>query len=193
MLCYVSSYHAAIWTLIHLLLSTAEAPSRKAQRTEAEMALRRSETARKRKHQDAQRLEDEKTETINRLLKKQSAKTRNKKLLEASVDEAGLPVDNSTGAVPENRTTIPCYRWVSSSKEASVALSFSLPSVANGLQTDGETTSFVASQPPVVRPTATCAVSGCTLERKYRLAGAADFEKGACGMDHLKLLKTQAV
>ncbi|KAG9096457.1 hypothetical protein FRC07_010933, partial [Ceratobasidium sp. 392] len=56
-----------------------DAPSRKAQRTEAEIALRRSETARKRKHQDAQRLEDEKTETINRLLKKQSVKARNKK------------------------------------------------------------------------------------------------------------------
>lgn len=109
------------------------------------------------------------------------------------MDDAGLPGDNTTGAAPDNRTTIPCYRWVSSSKDASVALSLSLPSVAPGLQTDSEITSFVPSQTPVVRPVAMCAVSGCTLERKYRLAGAADFEKGACGMDHLKLLKTQTV
>lgn len=109
------------------------------------------------------------------------------------MDDAAIPGGEPTSTPPDNRVTVPSYRWVSSSKDASVALSFSLPQVANGLQTDGETTSFTPSQPPVTRPTATCAVSGCTLTRKYRLAGASDFEKGACGMDHLKLLKTQVV
>ncbi|CAE6389024.1 Chromatin modification-related protein EAF3 [Rhizoctonia solani AG-1 IB] len=95
----------------HVMLP--EATGRKAQKTEAEIALRRSETARKRKHQDAQRLEDEKTETINRLLKKQSVRARNKKALDTPVNEAVAPGEEPiVAAVVDNRSRVPCYRWV---------------------------------------------------------------------------------
>ncbi|KAG8681080.1 hypothetical protein FRC09_017767, partial [Ceratobasidium sp. 395] len=117
-------------TMSHVMLP--EAPSRKAQRTEAEIALRRSETARKRKHQDAQRLEDEKTETINRLLKKQSVKARNKKALETLLGDP--TAEDATNMIADNRPAVPCYRWVSSSKDASMSLSFSLPDTTNGPQ-----------------------------------------------------------
>ncbi|CAE6471163.1 unnamed protein product [Rhizoctonia solani] len=82
----------------HVMLP--EATGRKAPKTEAEIALRRSETARKRKHQDAQRLEDEKTETINRLLKKQSARARNKKILDTPI----LKTETATEANPHPKT-----------------------------------------------------------------------------------------
>lgn len=53
-------------------------PNRKKKLTESELALRRSETARKRKNQVEKKLEDDKVETINRLLKKQVGRSRNK-------------------------------------------------------------------------------------------------------------------
>ena len=53
-------------------------PNRKKKLTENELALRRSETARKRKNQVEKKLEDDKVETINRLLKKQVGRSRNK-------------------------------------------------------------------------------------------------------------------
>ncbi|KAJ1303852.1 hypothetical protein OPQ81_008272 [Rhizoctonia solani] len=176
----------------HVMLP--EATGRKAQRTEAEIALRRSETARKRKHQDAQRLEDEKTETINRLLKKQSARARNKKALDTPVNEAVAPGEDSTVApIVHNQPRISCYRWVSSAKDASPILTFSVPETTGDFPHDANASLLAASAQPVIRPMATCAVSGCTAQRKYRLPGAANFETGACGMDHLKLLKTQIV
>ncbi|KEP49781.1 PAPA-1 domain protein [Rhizoctonia solani 123E] len=172
----------------HVMLP--EATGRKAPKTEAEIALRRSETARKRKHQDAQRLEDEKTETINRLLKKQSARARNKKALETPVNEAAAPGEETAVAtIVVNRPRIPCYRWVTSAKEPSSTLSFSVPESTPYLPHDASASLLAASAQPVIRPIATCAISGCTAQRKYRLPGAPNFETGACGMDHLNLLK----
>lgn len=52
--------------------------SRKLKRTEAELALKRSETARRRRYQSEKKLDDEKTETINRLLKKQVGRKSNR-------------------------------------------------------------------------------------------------------------------
>ncbi|KAF9562504.1 hypothetical protein CPC08DRAFT_687789 [Agrocybe pediades] len=52
--------------------------SKKQPLNETELALRREETARKRKNLSEKKLEDEKAETINRLLKKQS-KPKNKR------------------------------------------------------------------------------------------------------------------
>ncbi|KAF8734423.1 MRG protein, partial [Rhizoctonia solani] len=176
----------------HVMLP--EATGRKAQKTEAEIALRRSETARKRKHQDAQRLEDEKTETINRLLKKQSVRARNKKALDTPVNEAVAPGEEpAVTAVVDNRPRVPCYRWVSSARDASPTLSFSVPENMADFPHEPNTSLLAASAQPVIRPVATCAVSGCTAQRKYRLSGAPNFETGACGMDHLKLLKTQTI
>jgi len=40
---------------------------------------------------------------------------------------------------------------------------------------------------PVRPPAAICAVDGCEVKRKYRLVS--DWTKGACGMEHLKVLE----
>ena len=37
---------------------------------------------------------------------------------------------------------------------------------------------------------AVCEVEGCTAKRKYRLVR--DWERGACGMDHLHILERQS-
>ncbi|KAF8068071.1 hypothetical protein FPV67DRAFT_1494794 [Lyophyllum atratum] len=59
-------------------VSLAGSRQKKAPLNENELALRREETARKRKNLSEKKLEDEKAETINRLLKKQS-RPRNKR------------------------------------------------------------------------------------------------------------------
>lgn len=43
---------------------------------------------------------------------------------------------------------------------------------------------------PSPRNAISCAVKGCSLTRKYKLAGGPDPDIGACGMDHLKRLQT---
>ncbi|KAI7855033.1 PAPA-1-like conserved region-domain-containing protein [Circinella umbellata] len=50
--------------------------NRKKALTEEEQALKRSEVARRRKHQSVQRAEKDKADTINRLLKKQASKSK---------------------------------------------------------------------------------------------------------------------
>ncbi|PVG01948.1 hypothetical protein CPB86DRAFT_28437 [Serendipita vermifera] len=48
--------------------------------------------------------------------------------------------------------------------------------------------------PPAPKKIPQCAVSGCSLQRKYKLVGSPDPEIGACGMEHLtKLQKSSAV
>ncbi|CAG8687120.1 6530_t:CDS:2, partial [Scutellospora calospora] len=60
------------------LLQLPMEPMKKKQLTEEEMLLKKSEIARRRKHQSIQRAEQDKMDTINRLLKKQATKKRSK-------------------------------------------------------------------------------------------------------------------
>lgn len=75
----------------------------KAKQSAAALALKRSETARRRRNQTEKKLEDEKTETINRLLKKQvgkrSTRDMNQKqmLLEDQEEEEEEEGDESRG------------------------------------------------------------------------------------------------
>ena len=64
-----------------------EDSSRKKKLSETELALRRSETARRRRNQSEKKLEDDKIETINRLLKKQAGKVRGRDKSEGDTQE----------------------------------------------------------------------------------------------------------
>lgn len=146
------------------------------------------------------------TETINRLLKKQSrAKGRRNAL--ATAEDRDTPVtisrgegedeemEGSTAPTPIMPTT---YRWVSSVKqpvvdgrEREMLLSFSIPVAAipeAQLSESGEVTMDIdpIPLPNSVKPV--CDVAGCGVPRKYRLVK--DWEKGACGMEHLKVLES---
>ncbi|KAH9956255.1 hypothetical protein BC827DRAFT_1364175 [Russula dissimulans] len=72
-------------------VSLDETSRKKKQLNEAEIALRRDseETARKRKHLSEKELEDEKTETVNRFLKKKSG-TRNRRNQLTSAEDRTL-------------------------------------------------------------------------------------------------------
>ncbi|KAI0825198.1 hypothetical protein BC628DRAFT_1410593 [Trametes gibbosa] len=202
----------------HVSLSEPPNPRKKKPLTEIEIALKREETARKRRNLTEKKLEDEKAETINRLLKKQS-RARGKRNALATAEDKPTPGENVPGEgevedVTEVLTPAPTmYRWVSRAQpapkatgdggaedtpaEQTMTLSFSVPvavlhSAAAGdhaMQVDGEPTT--SHLPPPRSSPPHCDVQGCTALRKYRLVR--NFQKGACGMSHLKVLEAQTV
>jgi len=179
----------------------------------SELALRREETARKRKNLSEKKLEDEKAETINRLLRKQS--TRRTRKRDADASGAATPAnrtdgrrnnngqdgsdseDSSPSKTPPETTT---YRWISSASGItfSVPSSF-LPSLEGEILGEDSITPEDSSLPKPTtdpsfnplpaRPLSKCSYDGCDLTRKYRLVR--NFDAGACGMEHLKLLEAK--
>jgi Ino eighty subunit 2 len=161
-----------------------------------------------------------KAETINRLLKKKSG-TRNRRNPLASAEDRTPATHTGNGTPAEGEVdeeesgeaavvpvavveVVPTrYRWISTLRPSPDAvpgdkmlLSFSVPtsllpaSHQPALDADGDTKmeeQEQRSRPPV--PPAVCDVEGCTANRKYRLVR--DWERGACGMDHLHLLERQ--
>ena len=94
------------------------------------------------------------------------------------------------------------YRWISTTKvpggedgtEPKMVLSFSIP--VSVLSTP--TTPELATQMDVEKATKQlsvspprCDVEGCEANRKYRLVN--DFQRGACGLAHLKHLEARLV
>ncbi|KAL5507536.1 hypothetical protein ACEPAH_6992 [Sanghuangporus vaninii] len=170
----------------HLVLEETVS-KRKKLLNETELALKREETARKRKNLTAKKLEDEKIETINRLLKKQT-RPRGKKGAAgatADADEDGEQEGEET-SMPAAPPPVPTlFRWVSSSKSDGLALSFSVP--PSLLLDSGTPQNTTTTRPPPSKRTPQCDVSGCTLPRKYKLVK--DPTKGGCGIEHLKALQ----
>ncbi|KAH9981561.1 hypothetical protein BJV74DRAFT_879232 [Russula compacta] len=197
-------------------VSLDETSRKKKQLNEAEIALRREETARKRKHLSEKKLEDEKAETINRLLKKKSG-TRNRRNPLASAEDRtpathtgnGTPAEGEVDeeesgeavVVPVVEVVPTRYRWISTLRPCPDApagdkmfLSFSVPTSLlpqPELDADGDTKMEAEDElrEPRSAAPAVCDVEGCTVRRKYRLVR--DRERGACGMDHLHLLERQ--
>ncbi|KAF4563992.1 hypothetical protein EYR40_002730 [Pleurotus pulmonarius] len=170
-------------------VSLNEGSKKKKTLNETELALRREETARKRRNLTEKKLEDEKMETINRLLKKQT-RPRGKKNALANVEDKTNAADDEAAdpdaepAEPPRAPTPPnTYRWISSSRNTNMQLSFSVPIAA--LPDPSE-----PPRPPNPSP-AKCDVEGCSKSRKYRLVK--NWNLGACGMDHLKALEVQKV
>jgi len=126
----------------------------------------------------------------------------------AAAAAAAAMAAGAAGATAQVVEVIPTrYRWISTLRPAPDApagdkmfLSFSvptslLPTTHQDVDADGdvkmETTTQEQEQEPrsMVAP-AVCGVEGCTARRKYRLVR--DWERGACGMDHLHILERQS-
>lgn len=183
----------------HVSLAEPPNPRKKKPLTELEMALKREETARKRKNLSEKKLEDEKAETINRLLKKQSRARGKRNALSTAEDRPTPGVgqeDMEEGEEMGSQTPAPptMYRWVSTTKvppvegsdERRMLMTFSVPvSIMSHVAT--EQAQPASTHPPPTRPA--CDVEGCTAQRKYRLVK--DWHKGACSMTHLKALEAK--
>ncbi|KIL64779.1 hypothetical protein M378DRAFT_1041110 [Amanita muscaria Koide BX008] len=169
--------------------------SKKQPLNETELALRREETARKRKNITEKKLEDEKAETINRLLKRQSRPRNRRTNADTAPQEVGEDGEGDEAAegVPlANEEVIKpvMYRWLSTSRVPAInaesatdkrmAITFSVPTIVEipSVSDKGDL--------PIPAP-AICAVEGCGAARKYKLVRNSAL--GACGMPHLKVLE----
>ncbi|KAF9473921.1 hypothetical protein BDN70DRAFT_885379 [Pholiota conissans] len=185
--------------------------SKKQPLNESELALRREETARKRKNLTEKKLEDEKAETINRLLKKQS-RPRNKRTnttddrspmpsakVKTGDDDEGEDEDEAMDVVEQPEEIKPImYRWVSSLHEVpggdgerkmEMGITFSvpeniLPRPSNDMDVDS-TEDLEKNRP--ARGPAVCAAEGCHNPRKYRMLQ--DWNVGACGLAHFRIVE----
>ncbi|KAL7419010.1 hypothetical protein Q5752_006695 [Cryptotrichosporon argae] len=153
--------------------------------TEAERLGRREENARRRRRQNEQRLQDEQDQTINRLLRAQTTRSRSKldadESAPASASAGGSGAASPTKgarrrAAPPGAVRV-VSRVVDGNLEVRVAAdpdTLALPAAPRAYGGKGD---------------ATCAVHGCARARKYRLPKR--FEVGACGIEHLKALEAQ--
>jgi Ino eighty subunit 2 len=110
----------------------------------------------------------------------------------------------AAGALAKVVEAIPTrYRWISTLRPAPDAppgdkmfLSFSVPTSLlpmahqDDVDTDGDVKMETTQEEPRAIVPAVCGVEGCTAKRKYRLVR--DWERGACGMDHLHILERQS-
>jgi len=116
--------------------------------TDLELALKREETARKRKNLSEKKLEDEKTETINRLLKKQSRPRNKKSALSTAEDRtpAEGEVVEEMIEIPQIQAVPTMYRWISTSRTGP------LISVVDGdaMQTDEPPTMSLSFSVPLI-------------------------------------------
>ncbi|KAK2467203.1 hypothetical protein APHAL10511_000752 [Amanita phalloides] len=172
--------------------------SKKQPLNETELALRREETARKRKNLTEKKLEVEKlaAETINRLLKRQSRPQHRRAMADVAPPEnaqegEGEEVLEGVQQVHEEVKPI-MYRWISTSRvpgnaepggEKTMAITFSILTIVN-FPSQASAASKV-TQAALMR----CAFEGCGGMRKYRLVRNSSI--GACGMPHLKILEGQ--
>ena len=130
---------------------------------------------------------------------------------EVDEDESGeAPIIGAGAAAPVVEVIPTHYRWMSTLRpfpdappEERMFLSFSVPTSllpaihqpATDVDADGdvkmETTEEqeLPKKPQAMAP-AVCDVEGCSAKRKYRLV--LDWERGACGMDHLHVLERQS-
>ncbi|KAL1760614.1 PAPA-1-like conserved region-domain-containing protein [Schizophyllum commune] len=159
--------------------TASPAKRRKKDLTESEIALRRAETARKRKDLSEKKLEDEKLETMNRLLKRKAGVGRGRKsAAQLAALAAGTPLGGESEVESAEREPEPAtmYRWTSGPN----GITFSVPPAV--LLDHGD------RKPQLSK---SCAVSGCAQPLKYRLVR--DWTIGGCGLDHLRALERGVV
>ncbi|KAI9251899.1 PAPA-1-like conserved region-domain-containing protein [Phascolomyces articulosus] len=136
--------------------------------TEEEQALKRSEVARRRKHQSVQRAEKDKADTINRLLKKQASKS--KRVIK---DDGGTNGDNNT--MSNKMLLIPGenVRYTTTKNGSQLSLPASLL----------DDLVHHCMKRPIPRRI-TCDIHGCENEKKYT---AKTSGKAVCSLEHYQL------
>ncbi|WVQ69182.1 uncharacterized protein L199_007398 [Kwoniella botswanensis] len=170
-----------------LLQLPNEVSGKKVILTEAERLQKREETARRRKRQTEQKLQDEQDETINRLLRAQTSKSRSK--LDQPSPALGEGELTASGqASPSKKQPLSnMIRWSSTlTKDGDILLRVGAPK---------EKDDWISLTPAgkegkdrlMVREIPTCGVVGCANKRIYR--STKNFDIGGCSLDHLKAVE----
>ncbi|KAK4686083.1 Ino eighty subunit 2, partial [Tremellales sp. Uapishka_1] len=155
--------------------------------TEVEKAQKKEETARRRKRLTEQKQQDEQDQTINRLLRAQTGRSRAKLDAPSPTLESADPLLPTTPAVPVIplnmiRTINECVNGVSVSRVA-------VPEGMEGwLMVNGDGSGHVKRKKD--EGETKCAVEGCGEKRKYR--SIKKFERGGCCIDHLRVVEGYA-
>ncbi|KAI9507129.1 hypothetical protein F5148DRAFT_1276325 [Russula earlei] len=170
-----------------------ETSRKKKQLNEAEIALRREETARKRKHLSEKKLEDEKVRVYSTSLRNHLASAEDR--TPATHTGNGTPAEGEIDE-EESGEVVVAAPVVEAPPGNKMFLSFSVPAsilpMPQQPALDGDGDTVMAEHAEQLRKPlapAVCDIDGCTAKRKYRLVR--DWERGACGMDHLHLLEKQ--
>jgi hypothetical protein len=176
------------------------------------MALKKSEITRRRKNQSAQRAEQDKLDTINRLLKKQAGKHKKGTQDEDEGGEERKADTSEVAAVVRNRYMIPSSYLRTTYRADRTSLSIpleSLEDVPEWMQRSIRPMTKKASstrqkvtehkiievletpiaplkEPRYPAKKGKCSVSKCEQAWKYR---GPKSKKVACGLDHLKLVE----
>jgi len=187
------------------------AASRKRLHTEEEMALKKSEITRRRKNQSAQRAEQDKLETINRLLKKQAGKRKkgavdddeggddkktgdkdagsgraNRYMTPTSYLRVNYTVHGTTLSIPEESLEhMPAWMQQSVPQSAMEGVEANGSPIKEHVKIEMIETS-AAKEPSYPAPRGKCAVLQCNIPWKYR---GPKSKKVACGLEHLKLIE----
>ncbi|OCF76863.1 hypothetical protein I204_02571 [Kwoniella mangroviensis CBS 8886] len=169
-----------------LLQLPNEVSGKKVILTEAERLQKREETARRRKRQTEQKLQDEQDETINRLLRAQTSKSRSK--LDQPSPALGEGELTASGqASPSKQPSSNMIRWSSTlTKDGDILLRVGAPKEKEdwiSLTPAGEE----GKDKLIVREIPTCGVVGCAKKRIYR--STKNFDIGGCSLDHLKAVE----
>ncbi|WWC67885.1 uncharacterized protein I206_101803 [Kwoniella pini CBS 10737] len=180
-----------------LLQLPNEVSGKKVILTEAERIQKREETARRRKRQTEQKLQDEQDETINRLLRAQTSKSRSK------LDQPSPGMDGELHSgqvspsrkVPSNPSNM--IRWSSTiNKDGEIQLRVGAPKEKDhwiSLRPEAYTEpsqSVIKPEQAEVQPRDSrvkCDAPGCEKDRKYR--STKKFEVGGCSLPHLKAVE----
>ncbi|WWD07746.1 hypothetical protein V865_005848 [Kwoniella europaea PYCC6329] len=169
-----------------LLQLPNEVSGKKVILTEAERLQKREETARRRKRQTEQKLQDEQDETINRLLRAQTSKSRSK--LDQPSPALGEGELTASGqASPSKQISSNMIRWSSTlTKDGDILLRVGAPKEKEdwiSLTPAGEE----GKDRLMVREIPTCGVVGCANKRIYR--STKNFDIGGCSLDHLEAVE----
>ncbi|KAL1406249.1 hypothetical protein Q8F55_007943 [Vanrija albida] len=155
--------------------------------TEAERLQKREEMARRRKRQNEQRLQDEQDQTINRLLRAQTGRSRSKldgpsPMPDANGEDSGAAPSGATSPTKRSAPPPDGVRYVSALRGDDVVLSVSVRAGREGWLDVGGGGGGERAEGRDAR--GLCAAKGCAQPRKYRCVGR--FETGGCSLAHLK-------
>ncbi|KAJ9114652.1 hypothetical protein QFC22_005528 [Naganishia vaughanmartiniae] len=166
--------------------------------SDLEKQRKKEENARRRKLQMDQKMENDRNDVINRLLKAQTGKTRRNVAQMEGTPMSGLDGEETiNGTATDGSAISPAVpgmlRFVSSIRSGNFVMSVSAPPGKEETLQFEESLYHSRAQPAAERVaekrTSVCALSGCSKPIKYRYTS--NFNLGGCSLDHYRSVKPE--
>ncbi|KAJ9111401.1 hypothetical protein QFC19_001170 [Naganishia cerealis] len=159
--------------------------------SDLEKQRKKEENARRRKLQQDQKMENDRNDVINRLLKAQTGKTRRNAAQAEGTPIPGLDGDETVNGTATGGSAfaplVPgMLRFVSSIKSGTFEMSVSAPDGKDQVLQFEESQYHSRPRDEPEKRTNICSISGCSLPIRYRLPSS--FNVGGCSLDHYRSL-----